>query len=114
MRHGFFERFVDLSLQVRYFHFTSASSLSDNGSWSLIELLGATFAWVLLGGRGVKPKHKSPLLSRLAQYQIKQDKTEEGTSDADIPPPVTAEDNLDGVSYERENWRKFRLLISKM
>ena len=37
------------------FYLTSASSLSDNGSWTLIGItFGATFAWVLLGGRGVK------------------------------------------------------------
>ena len=32
------------------FYLTSASSLSDNGSWTLIGItFGATFAWVLLG-----------------------------------------------------------------
>ena len=47
------------------FYLTSASSLSDNGSWTLIGItFGATFAWVLLGGRGVKPRGHELLLHR--------------------------------------------------
>ena len=53
---GFLRTLCGLVAASGYFLSYSASSLSENGSWSLIGItFGATFAWVLLGGRGVKP-----------------------------------------------------------
>ncbi len=82
------------------FYLTSASSLSDNGSWTLIGItFGATFAWVLLGGRGVKPSGQvTSAQPAIVTESINTESESEDASSADIPPPVTAEDNLDGVS----------------
>ena len=90
------------------FYLTSASSLSDNGSWTLIGItFGATFAWVLLGGRGVKQ------VARIASAQIIDTVTEPAMVEteeeaADIPPPVTAEENLDGVSLRERKMAKIK------
>ena len=58
---GFFRTVCALvAVSAGVFYLTSASNLSDNGSWSLI---GITFVsslfWVLLGGRGTKPIRKN-------------------------------------------------------
>ena len=90
------------------FYLTSASSLSDNGSWTLIGItFGATFAWVLLGGRGVKQG------ARIASAQIIDTVTEPAMVEteeeaADIPPPVTADENLDGVSLRERKMAKIK------
>jgi hypothetical protein len=93
------------------FYLTSASSLSENGSWSLIGItFGATFAWVLLGGRGVKPGTQIATAQPVSTVteSTTDEIEEEGTSDADIPPPVTAEDNLDGVSLRERKLAKIQ------
>ena len=90
------------------FYLTSASSLSDNGSWTLIGItFGATFAWVLLGGRGVKQG------ARIASAQTIDTVAEPATVEteeeaADIPPPVTADENLDGVSLRERKMAKIK------
>ena len=92
------------------FYLTSASSLSDNGSWTLIGItFGATFAWVLLGGRGVKPKRQvaSAQSAIVTESSITESVSEE-EPDADIPPPVSVDDNLDGVSLRERKLAKIR------
>ena len=90
------------------FYLTSASSLSDNGSWTLIGItFGATFAWVLLGGRGVKQG------ARIASAQTIETITEPAMVEteeegADIPPPVIADENLDGVSLRERKMAKIK------
>ena len=92
------------------FYLTSASSLSDNGSWTLIGItFGATFAWVLLGGRGVKPSGQvTAAQPAIVTESISTESESEDDSDADIPPPVTAEDNLDGVSLRERKLAKIQ------
>lgn len=92
------------------FYLTSASSLSDNGSWTLIGItFGATFAWVLLGGRGVKPSGQvTAAQPAIVTESISTESESEDTSGADIPPPVTAEDNLDGVSLRERKLAKIQ------
>lgn len=92
------------------FYLTSASSLSDNGSWTLIGItFGATFAWVLLGGRGVKPSGKvTSAQPAIVTESINTESESEDASGADIPPPVTAEDNLDGVSLRERKLAKIQ------
>ena len=92
------------------FYLTSASSLSDNGSWTLIGItFGATFAWVLLGGRGVKPKRQvaSAQSAIVTESSIAESVSEE-EPDADIPPPVSVDDNLDGVSLRERKLAKIQ------
>mgnify|MGYP006202509965 FL=1 len=92
------------------FYLTSASSLSDNGSWTLIGItFGATFAWVLLGGRGVKPKGQvaSAQSAIVTESSITESVSEE-EPDADIPPPVSVDDNLDGVSLRERKLAKIQ------
>ena len=92
------------------FYLTSASSLSDNGSWTLIGItFGATFAWVLLGGRGVKPKRQvaSAQSAIVIESSITESVSEE-EPDADIPPPVSVDDNLDGVSLRERKLAKIQ------
>ena len=92
------------------FYLTSASSLSDNGSWTLIGItFGATFAWVLLGGRGVKPKRQvaSAQSAIVTESSITESVSEE-EPDADIPPPVSVDDNLDGVSLRERKLAKIQ------
>ena len=90
------------------FYLTSASSLSDNGSWTLIGItFGATFAWVLLGGRGVKQGARiasAQTIDTVAEPAMVE--TEEEA--ADIPPPVTADENLDGVSLRERKMAKIK------
>ena len=92
------------------FYLTSASSLSDNGSWTLIGItFGATFAWVLLGGRGVKPSGQvTAAQPAIVTESVSTESESEDVSDADIPPPVTAEDNLDGVSLRERKLAKIQ------
>lgn len=92
------------------FYLTSASSLSDNGSWTLIGItFGATFAWVLLGGRGVKPSGQvTAAQPAIVTESINTESESEDASGADIPPPVTAEDNLDGVSLRERKLAKIQ------
>ena len=92
------------------FYLTSASSLSDNGSWTLIGItFGATFAWVLLGGRGVKPSGQATSTQpAIVTESISTESESEDASGADIPPPVTAEDNLDGVSLRERKLAKIQ------
>lgn len=92
------------------FYLTSASSLSDNGSWTLIGItFGATFAWVLLGGRGVKPSGQvTSAQTAIVTESISTESESEDASGADIPPPVTAEDNLDGVSLRERKLAKIQ------
>ena len=92
------------------FYLTSASSLSDNGSWTLIGItFGATFAWVLLGGRGVKPSGQvTSAQPAIVTESISTESESEDASSADIPPPVTAEDNLDGVSLRERKLAKIQ------
>ena len=92
------------------FYLTSASSLSDNGSWTLIGItFGATFAWVLLGGRGVKPSGQvTAAQPAIVTESINTESESDDASGADIPPPVTAEDNLDGVSLRERKLAKIQ------
>lgn len=92
------------------FYLTSASSLSDSGSWTLIGItFGATFAWVLLGGRGVKPSGQvTAAQPAIVTESISTESESEDASSADIPPPVTAEDNLDGVSLRERKLAKIQ------
>ena len=92
------------------FYLTSASSLSDNGSWTLIGItFGATFAWVLLGGRGVKPSGQvTAAQPAIVTESINTESESDDVSGADIPPPVTAEDNLDGVSLRERKLAKIQ------
>ena len=92
------------------FYLTSASSLSDNGSWTLIGItFGATFAWVLLGGRGVKPSGQvTAAQPAIVTESISTESESEDASGADIPAPVTAEDNLDGVSLRERKLAKIQ------
>ena len=92
------------------FYLTSASSLSDNGSWTLIGItFGATFAWVLLGGRGDKPRGRvGSAQPAIVTESISTESESEDDSDSDIPPPVTAEDNLDGVSLRERKLAKIQ------
>ena len=92
------------------FYLTSASSLSDSGSWTLIGItFGATFAWVLLGGRGVKTSGQvTSAQPAIVTESISAESESEDPSGADIPPPVTAEDNLDGVSLRERKLAKIK------
>ena len=109
---GFFRTLCGLvAASAGIFYLTSASSLSDNGSWSLIGItFGATLVWVLLGGRGVKPKSQIGTVQPAGTVpELTTDETEEeGSSDPDIPSPVTADDNLDGVSLRERKLAKIQ------
>ena len=99
-----------IAVSAGIFYLTSASSLSDNGSWTLIGItFGATFAWVLLGGRGVKPKRQvaSAQSAIVTESSIAESVSEE-EPDADIPPPVSVDDNLDGVSLRERKLAKIQ------
>ena len=96
-----------VALSAGIFYLTSASSLSDNGSWSLIGItFGATFAWVLLGGRGAKKA--TQVQAALPVSDLTEEVDEEIATDTDLPPPVTAEDNLDGVSLRERKLAKIQ------
>jgi hypothetical protein len=90
------------------FYLTSASSLSDNGSWILIGItFGATFVWVLLGGRGVKQRAQIPSAQPINTVTEPAMAETEG-EDSDIPPPVVADENLDGVSLRERKMAKIK------
>lgn len=90
------------------FYLTSASSLSDNGSWTLIGItFGATFVWVLLGGRGVKQRAQIPSSQPINTVTEPATAETEG-EDSDIPPPVVADENLDGVSLRERKMAKIK------
>ena len=96
-----------VALSAGIFYLTAASSLSDNGSWSLIGItFGATFAWVLLGGRGAKKP--TQVQAALPVSDLTEEVDEEIATDTDLPPPVTAEDNLDGVSLRERKLAKIQ------
>ena len=108
---GFFRTLCGLvAASAGIFYLTSASSLSDNGSWTLIGItFGATLVWVLLGGRGVKSRVKTASVQAIntTTDQVALE-TEEDVSDADIPPPVNADENLDGVSLRERKMAKIK------
>jgi hypothetical protein len=90
------------------FYLTSASSLSDNGSWILIGItFSATFVWVLLGGRGVKQRAQIPSAQPINTVTEPAMAETEG-EDSDIPPPVVADENLDGVSLRERKMAKIK------
>ncbi len=91
------------------FYLTSASNLSDNGKWSLIGItFVATFGWVLLGGRGVKPVNK---VTNQEEITVASDDVvdseDEIMTDSDLPAPVTTDD-LDGVSLRERKLAKIQ------
>ena len=97
-----------VAVSAGIFYLTSASSLSDNGSWTLIGItFGATFVWVLLGGRGVKQGAQIPSaqpINTVAEPAMAETEGE----DSDIPPPVVADENLDGVSLRERKMAKIK------
>lgn len=108
---GFFRTVCALvAVSAGVFYLTSASNLSDNGSWSLI---GITFVsslfWVLLGGRGTKPDRKN--VAKLVTDDVDDDVVEsdlESDEEVEIPAPVTADNNLDGVSLRERKLAKIQ------
>ncbi|MEC8540253.1 MAG: hypothetical protein VXY53_00230 [Candidatus Thermoplasmatota archaeon] len=108
---GFFRAVCALvAVSAGVFYLTSASNLSDNGSWSLI---GITFVsalfWVLLGGRGTKPNRKNT--AKLVTDGVDDDDVEsdlESDDEVEIPAPVTSDDNLDGVSLRERKLAKLQ------
>lgn len=108
---GFFRTVCALvAVSAGVFYLTSASNLSDNGSWSLI---GITFVsalfWVLLGGRGTKPNRKNT--AKLVTDGVDDDDVEsdlESDEEVEIPAPVTSDDNLDGVSLRERKLAKLQ------
>ena len=92
------------------FYLTSASSLSDNGKWTLIGVtFFSAFGWVVLGGRGVKPTgKKKPQASAAIVTEEIAETPVESDEPSDIPEPVTATSNLDGVSLRERKLAKIQ------
>lgn len=95
-----------IALTSGFFYLTSASSLTDNGKWTLI---GVTFAfttiWVLMGGRG-----RTLLPAQEVSTQVTSTEEiieEEVEEDSDIPQPVT-QDSLDGASLRERKLAKIK------
>ena len=98
-----------VAVSAGIFYLTSASNLSDNGSWSLIGItFAATFGWVLLGGRGVKTVNKVTNQEEITVVSDDVvDSEDETMTDSDLPPPVTSDD-LDGVSLRERKLAKIQ------
>ena len=95
-----------IALTSGFFYLTSASSLTDNGKWTLI---GVTFAfttiWVLMGGRG---RTLLPVQEVSTQVTSTEEIVEEEVEeDSDIPQPVT-QDSLDGASLRDRKLAKIK------
>mgnify|MGYP003326644338 CR=1 FL=1 len=95
-----------IALTSGFFYLTSASSLTDNGKWTLI---GVTFAfttiWVLMGGRG---RTLLPVQEVSTQVTSTEEIVEqEVEEDSDIPQPVT-QDSLDGASLRERKLAKIK------
>ena len=95
-----------IALTSGFFYLTSASSLTDNGKWTLI---GITFAfttiWVLMGGR---TRTLLPVQEVTTQVTSTEEIVEEEVEeDSDIPQPVT-QDSLDGASLRERKLAKIK------
>ena len=99
-----------VALSAGLFYLTSASNLSDNGSWILI---GITFAsassWVLIGGRPGAVQNQTLVAQDNTEDLVSSDELdEEESSDTDIPQPVKQEESLDGVSLKQRKLAKIK------
>lgn len=95
-----------IALTSGFYYLTSASSLTDNGKWTLI---GVTFMfttiWVLMGGRQVS---RTPAQQAVLKEEITEDEAaEQLEEDSDIPQPVT-QDSLDGASLRERKLAKIK------
>ena len=68
------------------FYLTSASSLSDNGSWTLIGITFGAHCLGLLGGRGVKPSGQvTSAQPAIVTESINTESESDDASGADVP-----------------------------
>ena len=108
---GFFRTVCALvAASAGIFYLTSASSLSNDGKWSLIGVtFVASLMWVLLGGRGVKNNSRNRAETSIDATQEQDSEVELEPSDsAAIPAPVIEEQNLDGVSLRERKLAKIQ------
>ena len=95
-----------IALTSGFYYLTSASSLTDNGKWTLI---GVTFTfttiWVLMGGRQVS---RVPAQQAVIKEEITENEdAEQVEEDSNIPQPVT-QDSLDGASLRERKLAKIK------
>ena len=108
---GFFRTTCALvAASAGIFYLTSASSLSDNGKWSLIGVTFlASLGWVMLGGRGVKSRPQDAVTVAAVSSEIEDSETVvESSISSDIPDPVVADENMDGVSLRERKLAKIQ------
>ena len=92
-----------LAVSCGLYYLTSASSLTDNGKWTLIGITFLfTIIWVLMGNRSPK---KIPVST--TQQQESQSQEEEIIEQVDIPEPVT-EESLDGATLRERKLAKIK------
>jgi hypothetical protein len=95
-----------IALTSGFYYLTSASSLTDNGKWTLI---GVTFTfttiWVLMGGRQVSrvPAQQAVIKEEITENEV----TEQLEEESNIPQPVT-QDSLDGASLRERKLAKIK------
>jgi hypothetical protein len=95
-----------MALTSGFYYLTSASTLTDNGKWTLI---GVTFVfttiWVLLGG---KQDARVPIQQSVPVAEVTEEQTEvENEDNSDIPKPVT-QDSLDGATLRERKMAKIK------
>ena len=87
------------------YYMTSASSLPDNGKWTLI---GITFAfsviWVMMGNRNSSTTN---VVKSYSQDVMVEESVAEEENDSDIPQPIK-EESLDGVSLKQRKLAKIK------
>tara|TARA_B100001564_G_scaffold182078_1_gene152914 strand:- start:4776 stop:5702 length:927 start_codon:yes stop_codon:yes gene_type:complete len=94
-----------IALSCGLYYLTSASSLTDDGKWTLIGITFLfTIIWVMLGNRS--PRRVPVPVSHEHEVES-QDEEEEIVEQANIPEPVT-EESLDGATLRERKLAKIK------
>ena len=94
-----------LAVSCGLYYLTSASSLTDNGKWTLIGVtFFLTIVWVLMGNRTPK---RITVSTTHQQESEAQDEEEEVIEQSNIPEPVT-EESLDGATLRERKLAKIK------
>ena len=94
-----------IALSCGLYYLTSASSLTDDGKWTLIGITFLfTIIWVMLGNRSPR---RVPVPVSQEQEVESQDEEEEIVEQANIPEPVT-EESLDGATLRERKLAKIK------
>ena len=94
-----------IALSCGLYYLTSASSLTDDGKWTLIGITFLfTIIWVMMGNRSPR---RVPTNTTIQQEIASTEEEEEIVEQSNIPEPVT-EESLDGATLRERKLAKIK------